>query len=118
MGISYASGTLVLESKTLVRHYFTLSEGSIEDYTFTVDGTEVEPTAKGTRYYIEFGGFGAKSLDKARIITVTDKNGNSASYSYSPMNYAYLAVHSDNQALKDLSRAMYLYFMAAKDYFA
>ena len=118
MGISYASGTLVLESKTLVRHYFTLSEGSIEDYTFTVDGTEVEPTAKGTRYYIEFGGFEAKSLDKARIITVTDKNGNSASYSYSPMNYAYLAVHTDNQALKDLSRAMYLYFMAAKDYFA
>ena len=59
----------------------------------------------------------AKDLDKEHLYTVSC-GGESYSFRYSPLSYAYQILRSStNDSMKDLARALYLYNQAANAYF-
>ena len=120
-GIEYTSGSLQLDSDTGVRVYYTLTgTDAISDYTFKVDGTEVQPALRGgKKYYVTVNGMAAKDLNTVHTITVTDKTGNTLTTEYSGLTYTYSVVSNANapKTLKDLCRSIYLYWDAANKYF-
>ncbi|MCM1315831.1 MAG: terpene cyclase/mutase family protein [Muribaculaceae bacterium] len=105
-GITYYGSSLLLESKTTVRHYFKVAEGTdVSEYNFSGN--------KGNYYYIDITDISADKLDvdcdtKIGGYTVT----------YSPMSYAYAVLSSENasDSLKNVVRALYLYNQAANAY--
>ena len=84
----------------------------IEDYTFTVNGKEAQPTMNGDYYYITVPTLPAGELANAQTFTV-----NGTEYSYSPFSYVYAAL-ADSDAEKEadlinLVKALYLYGVEA-----
>jgi len=76
-GIKPVEALLVLGSETTIRVGFQLTGNkTIEEYTFTVDGVEVEPVLKGGKYVLEVPNIAAHRLDEYHtftcgVITVT-----------------------------------------------
>ena len=120
-GIEYTSGSLQLDADTGIKVNYTLTgTEDISTYTFTVDGTEVEPKfVSGKRYCVTFKGIPAKKLNEWHTITVTDRNGNTLTTKYSGLTYTYSVVSNASapDTLKDLCRSIYLYWEAAYNYF-
>ena len=115
---SYIGATLSLKSQTELNFYFTLKSVNINNYTFKVNGVDVDPTPVGSYYKVTASGITAKNLDKQVTVTVTNNNTNEEeSYSYSPLNYAYyIQQNSPTDTLKTVCRGLYLYWQAANDY--
>lgn len=115
--------SLVLESNTSINHYFRLI-GDVSKYTFTVNGQNVKvkemEDEDGDNYYIlTIPNIPAKDLDEAYTVTVTHEDGNSFSYTYSALSYAYLQLkNGNNDVLINLCKSIYLYNEAANTYFA
>lgn len=114
-GIQVKGVTLLFQSETVIRYYFTACEG----FTFTVDGkeyTEVKKNATG--YYVDVTVDNPSLMAELYTVCVTDGAGNEMSVSYSCLHYIVRMYHKDttSQTLKDLLQAMYNYYMAAKDY--
>lgn len=114
-GIQVKGVTLLFQSETVIRYYFTACEG----FTFTVDGkeyTEVKKNATG--YYVDVTVDNPSLMAQAYTVSVTDGDENEMSVSYSCLHYIVRMYHKDttSQTLKDLLQAMYNYYMAAKDY--
>ena len=119
-GLEYYGSSLLLTSATKISHYFTLAEGaSISDYTFSIEGTKVEPAKakKGTnRYYVDVENIYAKNLDKDYTVTIT-KGNETITVTGSALSYGKAIIkgqYEDN--LKDVVRAMYAYYMSAEAY--
>jgi len=69
-GIKPVEALLVLGSETTIRVGFQLTgDKSIEEYTFTVDGVEVEPVLKGGKYVLEVPNIAAHRLDEYHTFT-------------------------------------------------
>jgi len=69
-GIKPVEALLVLGSETTIRVGFQLTGSkSIEEYTFTVDGVEVEPVLKGGKYVLEVPNIAAHRLDEYHSFT-------------------------------------------------
>jgi len=117
-GIDYEGSSLLLKSKTEVRHYFTCS-GNINDYVFMVDDQIVEIKNKNNVYYIEITGIPAAKLADFNKITVTNKStGAVGEFNYSAMSYCNKVFTSVNDSkLRDLVMGLYEYHKAAKEYF-
>ena len=100
----YAGSSLLLKSNTIVRHYFT-------------EKVTEEAVAKGELYYIDTVGIPAHKLGENTVTTV-EVNGETLQISYSPLSYAYRALGDDidDDELKNVMRAMYLYYEAAMAY--
>ena len=113
-GIRVHSATLLLESNTTLRVYFKLTgDKTIDEYTFYVDGVEVQPVQKNDRYYIELPDLAAKNLDQMHEFTV-----GGLTLNYGVMSYIYnIAFNSNNEAAVDVVKALYAYHVAAKAYF-
>ena len=113
-GIRVHSATLLLESNTTLRVYFKLTgDKTIDEYTFYVDGVEVQPVQKNDRYYIELPDLAAKNLDQMHEFTV-----GGLTLKYGVMSYIYnIAFNSNNEAAVDVVKALYAYHVAAKAYF-
>lgn len=126
-GISYYGSSLVLESDTILRNYFELSDGhNIDNYTFYVkdkDGNKniiVPQKTDASLYYIDISNVKAYELaDNVNIYV--QKNGDSEDkimmLEYGAYVYArYVDKYLDNIALKNLMTAMYHYCNAATEY--
>ena len=114
--ITLTGASLLLQSSTKIRVYFTLAEGkSVSDYTFTVNGTAVTPvkTASG-EYYIEKTSISSKNLDDM----FTFKLGG-LTLAYSGLSYVNQVQngYSDDVNLYNMVKALYLYNQAANAYF-
>ena len=112
----------MLESETGINIKFSGTDDTfdINNYTFTVDGSEVAPTAAADgRYQINIGNIAAKDLDKMYTVTVTDSAGNSQSIRYGALSYAYSKLNSSSsgESIRNLSKCLYLYNQAANTYF-
>ena len=115
-GLDYFGTSVLLKSKTGFAHYFTLTNGSIEDYTFTVGGKEVQPQMKNGKYFVEFSDIYAKNLADSYELVVT-KDNESMSIAFSVFAYANIVVKGDySDELKAVVRSMYPYYEAALAY--
>ena len=111
-GIEHYASSLILEDTTTVRHYFAL-EGEISDYTFTVNGAELEAVDLGCGIIcVDIADIPAQNLDELCNLTVND----SYTISYSPLNYIKQTVDSDNTKLSALVKALYNYWYQAELY--
>ena len=112
-GIKPTTYTLLLDSETTVRVYFQLTgTKSIEEYTFTVDGVEVEPVYKDGLYYIQKTDIGAHRLDELHVFTcgnITIRYGG-LSYVNQVMTY-----YTEGTTF-DMASALYAYSKAAEAY--
>ncbi len=122
-GISHRSATLLLESETVIRHYFELKAGkNIADYTFFVDldkDGKCDPMEKlavnsktgnnGTFYYVDIDGITPNELDEAYVLVVKDAT-DTYSCTYGALTYLKRTndVNADNDT-KNLISALYAY---------
>lgn len=119
-GLNLAAATLILDSETSIRLYFTVDEDkSISDYSFTVANQAATPIQKGDQYYIELADIPARDLDTVFTFGV---NNNAYIVKYCALSYAEMAVSQYGGKaryadLTDLSKALYLYNQAANEYF-
>ena len=104
-------GLVYIFKTSAVRYYFTVN-GSIEDYSFTVNGESCETEEKGGLYYVEVSGINPQDLDK----TVTVRVNNTMEVTYSPMNYVARMSVKGTDTLQALLAAMYGYHLAAQAY--
>ena len=122
-GIEHNGSSLLLESETTIRHYFKVTKGAVEDYTFVVDGTNVDPVAKDGEYYVSISHIAAKDLGVAHSVQVKDKNGNvvCSISNYSALSWAYSVVKAGGGGRAyqlDIAQSLYNYNQAAILYFA
>lgn len=118
-GLSYLGSSVVLESQTTIKHYFTLGEGSrASDYLVAVDGVPVQMEVNGKTCVVRVPDVTAPKLGIAYKIVV-QRNGSAIEINnYSAFSYAYAAVSKNaSAALINAARALYCYGMAAKNYF-
>ena len=116
-GIRYYGSSLLLKDDTTVRHYFTLETGEIGDYTFTVDGAELEPAEKGGLYYVDITGIVARDLDKSFHVEVLKGGETVIGLDYSALSYACTTLsRGKTDTLTELAKAVVLYSKAANAY--
>jgi hypothetical protein len=116
-GIRYYGSSLLLKDTTTVRHYFKLDGGEIGDYTFTVDGAEVEITEKGGLYYVDITGIVARDLDKSFHVEVLKGQETVIGLDYSALSYACTTLsRGKTDTLTELAKAVVLYSQAANAY--
>ena len=117
-GVTHSGSSLLLQSDTIIRHYFTIDEGSIDDYTFTARGQALTPTATTDgAYYVEITDVYAKHLDNDFALTVSDSKGTVMTLHYSALSYAYAAMEQSDQDLIDVVKALYRYNQKASAFF-
>jgi hypothetical protein len=115
--VTLYSASLLLKSATVMRLFFELADGvNIDDVTFTYGDQELEVTARGGLYYVDITGIVAKALGDNVTVTINDGT-ETYDVSYNPMAYCYNVLNSDSTSedLKDVAKAMYLYYLAAKE---
>ena len=128
--LEYYGTTFVLNSGTVMRHYFYLTDKTapLPTATFSVSGradVTAQPVKVGNFIYFDYvcdDGTGIPGPELGRPVTITI-NGISGSYCF--YNYAKLAVKaankagatSDDQNLGALMRAMYWYSVESSAYF-
>lgn len=137
-GITYSGSSLLLDSGTIIRHYFVLDGGSsIDDYAFKVNGKATTPTLQsGSKYYIDIPDVYALFLCNTYTTAVEGANEQVLKIEYSALSYAYkvMSMTAEQQTafdnddynvtkgwtyanLKPLVQAMYLYNQTAVAYF-
>jgi hypothetical protein len=105
------AASLILKSETTLRFFFN---GPI---TATYNGVELEVGQRSGLYYVDVTGIAAADLDEEITITISD-GVESADVIFNPMAYCQgVSQNSDDQELKMLVRALYLYNQAANAYF-
>ena len=115
-GIKNTAATMLLDSETVIRIYYVLTgDKTIEDYTFRIDGVEVEPQYQESRdrYYVELPNIGAHELDEMHVFTVGDEI-----FHYGPMSYVYdvLTYDPEGSTIYNMALALYAYSVAAENY--
>ena len=117
-GVTYAGSSLVLRSGTVIRHYFTIDEGSVGDYTFKIGSKTVTPVETSDGWMIEIPDVYARYLGKMYTIKVSSSDGTILTLKYSGLSYAYKAVQDNTDpGLVKLVKALYIYNRAACAYF-
>jgi hypothetical protein len=106
------------DSDNSLRISYKLSAGkSYTDYTFKIDDAIIVPTLIGEEYCLTVPNVSAKNLGDVHTFTVSDAT-NTASVSVSVLSYARTSVLNGTTERKNLGKALYLYNLAAKAYFA
>ena len=119
-GITLHSASVMFKSDNALRQYFTFKDGEkIGSYGFTIDGQSASPVYSSTnRYYVALPNIAAKDLDTAHAYVV-NCGGQSYSFRFSALSYAYqILQNSTNADMINLAKALYLYNLAANEYFA
>lgn len=115
-GITYYGTSLLLKTRTTLRHYFTIANGkNIADYSFELGGVAVTPVAKESYYYVELQGINAVNLGQGYTLSVDDE---AWTYSYSVLNYVSTILNDSNSdaELQSLMKALALYHLATLAY--
>lgn len=115
---SLAGATLILEGETTLRMFFAFDKDtSLEGLKFTVNGEERAYKTSGDYYVVEFANIAADDLDQDYTVKVTAGE-NTFDATCSAMTSCYNAlVNSDDIALQNAAKALYLYHTEAKAYF-
>lgn len=114
--------SLSLLSKTTLRLYFTITEGTDpESLTFACDGRKLEKMKAGSYYYVDITDIAAKDLNKTQTVTISD-GVSEGTVEYNVMAYCYNVLSREETAvrtreLKDVIAALYLYNQKAGIYF-
>ena len=117
-GVTHRGSSLLLDSGTIIRHYFIIDEGSVDDYTFTARGQTLTPTATADgAYYVDITDVYAKYLDIDFTVTVSDSEGTVMTLHYSALSYAYDALDKNDQGLANVAKALYRYNQKAIAFF-
>ena len=117
-GLTYLGSSLVLRSETAIRHYFSLDEGEIGDYSFKVGGKELTPVQGDQGWYVEIPDIYARYLDKTYVLTASGAEGKIFTLRYSALSYAKNVLEkNEDPTLMDLARAVFRYSQAADAYF-
>jgi len=117
-GVYILGSTLVLESKTSLRYYFTTTEEIAATLTCKIDGVDAEVYKKSSAttdyYYVEIPNIAAQDLDKRFEVQI-----GAHSKSICALSYAYLVLSGNvaDNSLVNAMRALYLYNFAAQNYF-
>ncbi|MGN0574945.1 MAG: GLUG motif-containing protein [Ruminococcus sp.] len=108
-GISYYGSSLILESETTIRHYFTIADGyDADSFTFGAGNESGKPVAKQGYYYVDIKNISAEKLGNAFTVSV---NGSTVISNYSALSYVNKVLSSDStdDNLKNLVKALYIY---------
>ncbi len=114
-GLSYIGSSLILQSETSIRHYFSISqEHSITDYTFRLGEEVLTPIEKKGYYYVEIPDIASGDLDTKYTLTVGNFH-----LTYSGLSYVHSVLKSETvtDSLVRLVKALYWYNQAANSYF-
>jgi len=114
-----AGATLIMEGETTLRMWFEFEgTASLDDLKFTLNGEEdLEVKTSGNYHIVEIANISAKDLDKEYKVTVTAGE-KTFDVTCSVMTYCYNALkNTDNEALQNAARALYLYNLEANNYF-
>ena len=114
----YQSLSLVLESATNLRVYHGYDDGiGSGRFAYTLDDASVKmiKTSSG-KCYLETAGIAAKDLDTVHTFTIS-LGGKTQTLKASALSYAALLCKGDNEVQNNLGKALYLYNVAAKEYF-
>ena len=120
--VSFNGFSLLLQTDTTLRYYFTLADGvNPEDVSVTYLQNELEMFQvyrAGKPYYcVDLSGISAQDLDNSYEVQV-DFNGDQGTVNASALGYCYLVLKNPSPALPvNLVKALYLYNRAAKVYF-
>lgn len=119
-GLRYVGSSLILKSGTVLRHYFTLESGSLDDYTVTLDGKEASLKKVGKYWVLELDNISAKDLDQFQLVRVARGGETVLSLKYCPLSYVCRVLNggSDDETLQLLCKALFLYWQAAEEYFS
>ena len=120
-GLSQTTMFLTLESETTINLRFEVAEGhDIGEYSFSYGDTALFPEENNGSYLIRLCNIPAKDLDAPFIVNVTNGVG-TFTVTCSALTYAQLVLNNDafsqNTALCNTVKAMYLYNQAANAYF-
>jgi hypothetical protein len=109
-GVTFEGATLSLKSETTLSLYF---KGLSDNTKFTCGYRKVETEKNGSYMVARIRGINAEELKND--FTVTIKDSDSLSVTYSPMTYCYNVVNSTatSNELKNVCRALYQYAQAA-----
>ena len=110
-GTTFEGATLSLKSETTLSLYFKSSD-TLE---FACDGYDVEKATSGDYQIARIRGIKAKHIGDTFTLKVNGIN----AVTYSPLNYCKNVIEDDtqNENLKNVAKALYLYWQAADSYF-
>ena len=122
--VSFIGTTLSLRSLTTLTLFLKIEGGNAEDYTFeSEDGYEITTETSGDIAAVRIKGIAPADLGRPTVVNII-RPGNTASVNdenvaYVPTNYIYKVLNggSDDEALKNLVRALFSYYQAADSYF-
>lgn len=118
-GITYAGNTLLLESNTTLRYYFT---GDVTGATWTLDDKAVTPqwSSANQMWYVDVADIAATDIATPHELVITTAAGAQKTVSVSALNYIETAIAnaSTNQALANVASALKLYSAAGQAYLA
>ena len=117
------TATLLLESETELRFYFTPENGkTLADYSFELAGAN-KSLVTGTKddlYYVAITGICADELQDMYTVTIRSKDTNDifASVKYGALSYVRTVLNDSTSEIewKNLVKSLYLYNQAALDY--
>ena len=121
-GVAYYGSSLVLQTTTAIRHYFTVPAGkTVDDFTFLCGGVILTPVANGSLYYVELSNIQSGNLGKTYTVEIFDGSGDTPVnvWSYSALSYAYKALNNPDTApaLANAAKALAVYSQRADAYF-
>ena len=116
-GITNITTSMVLDSDNSVKMYINCAEGyRATDYSYSLDGTNVVPEARGSRYVIEISGIVAKDLGKEHFLIISD-DWDVYTVTFSAMSYAAFISRKNDDRASVLGKAIGNYYTAAVNYF-
>jgi len=123
-GLTYLGSSLLLKSKTAIRHYFMLESGNslsdlnitINGVAYTLAGSAVIPCSSGNIFYIDVSNIKPSLYHQTCEVSIDDMT-----LKYSVYSYLYDAMISDSAAENEVYDAMikllYLYGCEASKYY-
>ncbi len=120
--ISFKGMSLLLNTDTTLRYFFTIKDGvDIRNINFIYDQTRITPkklSRNNSLYFvIDIPNILVQNLDKNCDLVIT-YNGDEGTLSASPLSYCYAVLKNPSPSLPvDLTKSIYIYHIAAKNYF-
>jgi hypothetical protein len=123
--IKYYGSSLLLENNTVIRHYFTLADASVDVSSFNViaNGKSAEVNQKGNVYYVDIENISPKALGDTYTLQISTSTG-TMTINYSCMTYVASilnkytnengeCINSSKQTLVKLVASLYDYYNVA-----
>lgn len=117
-GLNYEGCTLLLQSTTSLRFYFTKNDAFAGDVNVKYGDSQLDLRQYGTGkyWYVEIPNIGAGMLDNAQTLAVTKGENTAVLGDYSTLSYVKAALGGTDDTLKNTVRAFYGFYLAAQKY--